>query len=135
MTFFSSTENLDQALSHLQSFVKRYPASAIREPQSIVKLSMRATRTSLVADRPLVRLSTLSEVPDSDVPPLLTWKDLEVLHHRLVAAGRREKDIAYIKYVCKSYEWALRVRRDETMRAKREMEKVQENGITPIFDQ
>ncbi|KAE9389923.1 hypothetical protein BT96DRAFT_1024834 [Gymnopus androsaceus JB14] len=52
------------------------------------------------------------------------------------SSGRREKDIVYIKYVCKSsYEWALRVRRDETMRAKREMEKVQENGITPIFDQ
>ncbi|KAE9389909.1 hypothetical protein BT96DRAFT_889761 [Gymnopus androsaceus JB14] len=132
------TENLDRAMSHLQSFVKRYPASAIREPQSIVKLSMRATRTSLVANRPLVRLSTLSEVPDVDVPSLLTWKDLEVLHHRLVAAGRREKDIAYIKYICKSYEWALRVRRDETMRAKPgrgEMEKVQDNGITPIFDQ
>lgn len=81
-------------MSHLQSFVKRYPASAIREPHSIVKLSMCATRTSLVADGPLVRLTSMTEVPELDVPPLLTWKDLEVLHHRLVAAGRRDKDIA-----------------------------------------
>ncbi|KAF9074462.1 hypothetical protein BDP27DRAFT_1287915 [Rhodocollybia butyracea] len=111
-------DRLDRAMVHLRSFVDRYPASSIRDQQTIVKLAMRSTRTSLVGDRPLVRLTSPAEVPDSRVPPLLTWKDLEVLHHRLIIAGRREKDIAYIKYVCKAYEWALRVRRDETMRAK-----------------
>ena len=36
-----------------------------------------------------------------------------MLHHRLVAYGKG-KDIAYIKWLCKAYEWALRVRRDES---------------------
>ncbi|KAF5381887.1 hypothetical protein D9757_007554 [Collybiopsis confluens] len=112
------TNNVDRALSHLEYFVQRYPASAIRDSGNIVKLPMRSSRTSLVAgDRPLVRLTTQAEMPDWSVPPLMMWRDLEVLHHRLVASGR-ERDIAYVKYVCKSYEWALRVRRDETMRAK-----------------
>jgi len=55
------------------------------------------------------------EVPDDHVPPLLMFDDVEVLHHRLVAteAGR---EIAYLKYLCKAYEWALRVRRDNAMK-------------------
>ncbi|KIK56080.1 hypothetical protein GYMLUDRAFT_204967 [Collybiopsis luxurians FD-317 M1] len=111
-------ENLDRAIAHLHAFVDVYPASAVRDLSNIIKPSMRATRTSLVGDRPLVRLTSQVEIPDRRIPPLLTWKDLEVLHHRLVADGRRERDISYVKYVCKAYEWALRVRRDETMRAK-----------------
>jgi hypothetical protein len=51
------------------------------------------------------------------VPPLLMFHDLELLHHRLVAASMRP-GIAYIKYISKAYEWALRGRRDATMRAR-----------------
>ena len=48
------------------------------------------------------------------------------MHHRLVVdesrgnGGRkgRERDIGYVKYLCKAYEWALRVRRDEGVRAR-----------------
>ncbi len=105
-------------MAHLRSFVERYPPSAIRDPLTIQKPAMRATRTSLVADRPLVRLTSTVEVPDGHIPPLLVWRDLEVLHHRMVGMRGKEKDIAYIKYVCKAYEWALRVRRDEGMKMK-----------------
>lgn len=62
-------------------------------------------------------MTTTQEVPDDHVPPLLTFTDLDVLHHRLVAAGNMGRDIGYLKYICKAYEWALRVRRDETMTA------------------
>ncbi|KAG7094683.1 hypothetical protein E1B28_005503 [Marasmius oreades] len=113
----SLTDNLDQALDHVRSFVARYHPSSVRCSRQPQKPNYRSMRTSLVAARPLVRLSTETEVPDDGVPPLLTFSDLEVLHHRLVAANRGEA-IGYIKYICKAYEWALRVRRDETMRAR-----------------
>jgi len=116
---------LDQALSHLHSFCARYPPSSVRQPAS--KPAMRATRTSLVGARPLVRLTSATELPDDTVPPLLTFKDLELLHHRLAAAGRSE--VGYIKYVAKSYIWALRVRRDEALKAKPEKE-----GNSPLED-
>ncbi|KAF9262334.1 hypothetical protein L218DRAFT_441360 [Marasmius fiardii PR-910] len=113
----SLTDNLDEALDHVRSFVKRYPPSSIRSSRPPHKPDYRSMRVSLVGERPLVRLSSELEVPDDRVPPLFTFMDLEMLHHRLAAAQRAE-DIGYIKYVCKAYEWALRVRRDETMRAK-----------------
>ncbi|KAL0571191.1 hypothetical protein V5O48_010771 [Marasmius crinis-equi] len=108
----------------------------------------RSTRISLQGTRPLVRLSGPAEVPDDSVPPFITFDDLELLHHRLVSAvgagtgagsgvgagagagtgvGRERKEegkrweeeaIGYIKYVAKAYEWALRVRRDEGVRAR-----------------
>jgi hypothetical protein len=62
-------------------------------------------------------MTTTVEVPDDAVPPLLTFRDLEVLHHRLVAF-EMHKEVGYLKWVAKSYEWMLRVRRDEAFRAK-----------------
>jgi hypothetical protein len=62
-------------------------------------------------------MTSAAEVPDDGVPPLLTFTDLELLHHRLVAFGRLE-EIGYLKWVAKAYEWTLRVRRDESFRAK-----------------
>ncbi|EGO20422.1 hypothetical protein SERLADRAFT_477985 [Serpula lacrymans var. lacrymans S7.9] len=106
--------DLDRALTAVKTFVRDYPPSAVR--CAAPKLSMRSTRTMLNAPRPLVRATSSVEVPDDTVPPLLTFTDLEILHHRLVAAGR-QGDIAYLKYVCKAYEGALRVRRRMTMHA------------------
>ena len=75
-------------------------------------------RTMLYATRPIIRLTTPSEVPDDTVPPLLTPDDMELLHHRLVAAGsRRRKDLDYVTYLGKAYMGALRKRRDRTIRA------------------
>ena len=77
---------------------------------------MRSTRMSLGAsDRPLVRLTTALDVQDDDVPPLLTFADLEVLHHRLVAAGDL-RGLAHVKGVCKAYEGALRIRREVALK-------------------
>ena len=76
---------------------------------------MRSTRVLLAAgNRPLVRLTTALDVQDDDVPPLLTFADIEVLHHRLVAAGDG-RGLAYVKWVCKAYEGALRKRREAAL--------------------
>ncbi|KAF8658409.1 hypothetical protein AX16_001962 [Volvariella volvacea WC 439] len=108
--------DLNGALTHVRAFFALYPPSAIR--QFDPKLSISSTRTVLTGNKPLVRMTGTSEIPDDRVPPLLTFGDLEILHHRLVAAGDRENAIGYLKYVSKAYEWALRVRRDEAMKAK-----------------
>ncbi|KAJ8522722.1 hypothetical protein ONZ45_g759 [Pleurotus djamor] len=108
------TGRLDDALSHVRSFVDSYPPPHIRDPRPT--LPMRGTRTVLFARRPLVRTTTPVEVPDDTVPPLLTFGDLDVLHHRL-AAAKRVKDVGYVKWVCKAYEGALRTRRERSLAA------------------
>lgn len=111
---FDRTGLLDEALACLRAFVARYPPSDVRELSSTAtqRPDMRSTRVSLAAsNRPLVRLTTALDVQDDDVPPLLTFEDMEVLHHRLVAAGDR-RSLAYVKWVCKAYEGALRKRRE-----------------------
>ncbi|KAF8192641.1 hypothetical protein K438DRAFT_1906805 [Mycena galopus ATCC 62051] len=105
---------LQRALNHVKAFAERYPPSHVYE--SPPKSGFRSTRTVLVGARPLVRLSTPNEVPDDNVPPLLMFNDLEILHHRLVAAFMTS-GIGYIKYISKAYEWALRSRRDAAMKA------------------
>ncbi|KDR78309.1 hypothetical protein GALMADRAFT_119345 [Galerina marginata CBS 339.88] len=109
------TENISQAMTQLRSFAARYPPDDIRTPSP--KLPLQSTRTSLVGQRPLVRMTSSAEVPDDNVPPLLTFRDIEVLHHRLIME-ERPKDIGYITWLCKAYEWALRVRRDEAVKAR-----------------
>lgn len=106
---------MEKALDLLQYFVRRYPPSSIRTPSE--KLYLRSTRTVLTAPRPLVRMTTTTDVPDDGVPPLLTFNDLEVLHHRLVAF-EMHKEVGYVKWVANAYEWMLRVRRDEGFRRK-----------------
>ncbi|THH17492.1 hypothetical protein EW146_g3327 [Bondarzewia mesenterica] len=108
------SDELDRALDLLRAFVTRYPPVAIREPPTIP--AMRSTRTTLTGAHPLVRLTSATEVPDDTVPPLIGYSNLELLHHRLVVAGRTEA-LNYVKWVCKAYEGALRMRRDATMRA------------------
>jgi len=108
------TNNLDRALTHLRAFVSHYPPSAVRQPSALP--AMRSTRTALNGARPLVRFTTATEVPDDTIPPLIGFSELEILHQRLVAAGKTEA-LGYVKYVCKTYEGALRSRRDATMRA------------------
>ncbi|TFY84004.1 hypothetical protein EWM64_g17 [Hericium alpestre] len=106
------THQLDRSLGHLKDFVSRYPPTAVRQPT--VLPAMRSTRTVLVGARPLIRLSSATEVPDDTVPPVIGFTDLEILHHRLVAAGRRD-GIGYVKFVCKAYAGALRRRRNDTL--------------------
>jgi hypothetical protein len=113
---FDRTGRLDEALECLRAFATRYPPYSVREPSSAQRPVMRTMRVSLAArDHPLVRLTTALDVQDDDVPPLLTFADVEVLHHRLVAVGDR-RGLAYIKWVCKTYEGALRRRREAALK-------------------
>ncbi|KAI0246335.1 hypothetical protein BJV78DRAFT_1286525 [Lactifluus subvellereus] len=112
------TGRIDEALACLRAFVARYPPYVVREqsPPPPTRLSnIRTMRVSLAGARPLVRLTTALDVRDDHVPPLLTFADLETLHHRLVAAGDL-KGLAYVKWVCKAYEGALRRRREAALK-------------------
>ncbi|KAF9054155.1 hypothetical protein BJ165DRAFT_1436534 [Panaeolus papilionaceus] len=109
------TDEIDGALAQLRRFAAEYPASALRQPAP--KHPSRSSRVSLAAARPLVRFIPPSEVPDDHVPPLVTFRDMEVLHHRLIDE-ERPQDIKYLTWLCKSYEWALRGRRDAAMKQK-----------------
>lgn len=104
---------LDRAMQHIKAFEAQYPPNHIRTPAP--KTALRSTRTSLMGSRPLVRMTSETEVPDDHVPPLMLFRDLAVLHHRLMDEGRT-KDIKYVTYLSKSYEWALRVRRDAAVK-------------------
>jgi hypothetical protein len=53
-------------------------------------------------------------VSDDFVPPILTFSDLDVLHHRLRAADH-VKGVKYVGWVCKAYEGELRRRRERTL--------------------
>jgi len=112
---------LDLALEHLKAFAQKYPPISLSRPATNTKPPIRSTRTVLktghstaVAPRPLVRLTSATDVTDDTVPPFVSFSDLELLHHRLVAANRL-KDIKYIKWICTSYTGALRKRRDRTL--------------------
>ncbi|KAI0339109.1 hypothetical protein BDW22DRAFT_1347966 [Trametopsis cervina] len=142
---------LPRAMQHVRSFARAYPPPALHlsspapraslesalfstspivfnpdkpaaDKPAAVKHVHLSTRTSLVGSRPLVRLINSTEIPDETVPPLLTFSELEVLHHRLVSAKRAE-DIRYIKWLSRAYEGALKARRDSIMSAKPVVEK------------
>ncbi|KAJ3564336.1 hypothetical protein NP233_g8356 [Leucocoprinus birnbaumii] len=107
-----SNKQVNQAMALVRLFVERYPPAAIRPPPE--RDYFQSTRTSLFgAARPLVRMTSRVDIPDDSVPPFLTFYDLEYLHHKLVQTGRKQ-EMAYLKWVSKSYEWMLRVRRDES---------------------
>ena len=112
-------------MQHLKAFAKQYPPNDVRTPTP--KTNLRSTRTSLVGLRPLVRMTSESEVPDDHVPPLMMFRDISVLHHRLMDEGRT-KDIKYVTWLCRAYEWALRVRRDASVKA--EVPEVEGKQIT-----
>jgi hypothetical protein len=107
---------LDGALACLRAFVARYPPHTVRATSlPIAEQRLREMRVMLAdRGRPLVRLTTPLDVQDDCVPPLLVFVDVEALHHRLVAAGDL-RGIAYVKWVCKAYEGALRRRREAAL--------------------
>ncbi|KZP12343.1 hypothetical protein FIBSPDRAFT_799096 [Athelia psychrophila] len=115
--------DLDRAVAQVKSFTNRYPPVVMRSPPA--KLPFQSTRTVLLGARPLVRMTSATELPDDTVPPILTFTDIELLHHRLVAMGKT-KDVGFLKWACKAYEGGLRIRRDATMRA--EPRKVQRSS-------
>jgi len=54
---------------------------------------------------------------ESDIPPHLLWSDVDVLHQRLVREGKKG-EVGWLKWVCKSYEVALRKRRRWRLKGK-----------------
>ncbi|TCD68570.1 hypothetical protein EIP91_010495 [Steccherinum ochraceum] len=112
---FSLTGQIDRALSHVKSFVEKYPFPVVRTPAP--RDPYRSTRTILTGARPLVRFTSAVDVPDDTVPPFLTFQEVEVLHHKLIAAKNAE-GIKYLTWVCKSYEGALRKRREKTLQGR-----------------
>ena len=102
-------------MAQLRAFAAKYPPKDVRTPPP--KPHFRSTRTSLVGQRALVRMTAVTEVPDDKVPPMMTFRDLEILHHRLVDEAR-VKDIKYVTWLCKSYEYGLRRRRDAAFNSK-----------------
>ncbi|KIY43210.1 hypothetical protein FISHEDRAFT_53994 [Fistulina hepatica ATCC 64428] len=115
-------DDVDGALSHIRHFVALYPPTDLRDVACTIP--ERSTRTALQAQRPLVHLTARPEVADDHVPPLLLFRDLEVVHHRLIAraytvqpAQRRaaQAGIKYITWVAKSYEGSLRGRRADVL--------------------
>ncbi|KAF8512941.1 hypothetical protein BU17DRAFT_68997 [Hysterangium stoloniferum] len=105
---------LDEAVELLRRFVERYPPALVK--QASPPHPMRSPRVILYADRPLVRLTERSSVPEDRITPFLTFVDIELLHQRAVAM-RRHKHIAYITWVGRAYEGSLRKRRDETFKS------------------
>lgn len=106
------------ALDHLKAFTKRYPPKILSKPVSPTKMPIRSTRTVLKTDaspRPIVRFTSATDITDDAVPPFMSFSDLELLHHRLVAANRVE-GIKHVKWLCKAYSGALRRRRDVTLK-------------------
>ena len=80
---------------------------------------------TLEAPRPLVRLFTPVEVPDDTVPPLLSFPEVEILHHRLVMIGDTA-NIRYLKWVCMSYAGALKQRNEASLCAEPDLFIVEE---------
>ncbi|EJU00254.1 hypothetical protein DACRYDRAFT_109000 [Dacryopinax primogenitus] len=99
------TDQLDESLSLVRVFMKRFPPVSLHaRPQ---------TPGEALAFRPALRSSqaerSLSESDDA-VPPVLLFRDVELLHHRLVARGRFE-DVGFLRWACKAYVGGLRERR------------------------
>jgi hypothetical protein len=107
-----STEERDAALDAVRAFVTAYPPDGVRAPAPAPPFA--STRTVLVGARPLVRLTSAPQMPDDRVPPLLTFGDLRTLHARLAGAGDA-RAVAYVTWVCKAYEGALRRRREAAL--------------------
>ncbi|KAL1938268.1 hypothetical protein VTO73DRAFT_11719 [Trametes versicolor] len=89
------------------------------EAQAGSKLDLGSTRTTLSTPLPLVRLLAPLEVPDDTLPPLLSFQEVEILHHRLVAVAD-EEGVRYLKWGCMAYAGALKQRKEAVLRAQPE---------------
>ncbi|KAG8946320.1 hypothetical protein FRC04_011950 [Tulasnella sp. 424] len=138
----SCAGDTDRAIQLVKEFVEKYPPRYVLPPNSpspttstasvpvavksqtpsssLSNLSLPA-RVSLIAPQPLVRLTVNSKIPDTAIPPFLCFKDIEVLHHRLVAqsetggAGERQtknEALRFLTWTCRAYEGHLKKRKD-----------------------
>ena len=129
LTLIFSHDQIDEALATVERFFERYPPTALRTPPPLTPYD--STRPLLVSPhpRPLVRIVNKSEVGDDLVPPMLTFRDVETLHHRLVLINDKV-GLNGLTYVLRSYQGNLRMRRKETLNAVVSKEMAKE--VTPI---
>jgi hypothetical protein len=91
--------DLDGALGLLEEFRVTYPAADIlRDYQPSPPSSF------------TVRMTTPSTVAEPDIPPLLLFKDVDIVHQRLVREGDL-RNVGKVKWICMAYEKALEKRR------------------------
>ncbi|KIO23502.1 hypothetical protein M407DRAFT_27028 [Tulasnella calospora MUT 4182] len=137
----SCAGDTDRAVQLVKAFVERYPPRSVLptptpsatsattsaaavvkplSPSSLPQLSLPA-RVSLVAAQPLVRLTVNSKIPDTGISPFLCFKDLEILHHRLVSQSEtgspherrmKKEALRFLTWACKAYEGHLKRRKD-----------------------
>ena len=124
-------------MERVRLFAGTFPPKALLTLPTSTKPPLRSTHTTLstsdqysktaaiptpsassilsnIGGRPLVRLSSDTELVDDSVPPFLTFKDVEFLHHRLIIANRLN-DAKYLTWLVKSYSGSLRKRREGTL--------------------
>lgn len=98
-----------ESLSLLARFHKLFPPTTVLQ-----------TYTANPSTPFQIRMTDPTATPESDIPPVMLWNDLDVVHQRLAREGRR-KDIGWLTWVCKSYEVALRKRRRWRLKKKGEV--------------
>lgn len=124
-------------MERIKLFAQAFPPKALLALPTSTKPTLRSTQTilsnsgqtvktptipippvsSTLSDdggRALVRLTSETELVDDSVPPFLTFKDVESLHHRLIAENRLI-DVKYLTWLLKSYSGSLRKRRERTL--------------------
>ena len=94
----SPSTPIEEPISVLSDFHSLYPPSTILDGYS-------ATPATPFQ----IRMTDRTRIAESDIPPTILFGDVDVLHQRLVREGRKE--LGWLKWVCKSYEVALRKRR------------------------
>jgi hypothetical protein len=94
----SPSTPVEDPISLLNNFHSLYPPSSILDGYS-------ATPPTPFQ----IRMTDRTRLAESDIPPNILFGDIDVLHQRLVREGRKE--LGWLKWVCKSYEVALRKRR------------------------
>ncbi|KAG8743849.1 hypothetical protein FRC10_011316 [Ceratobasidium sp. 414] len=126
-------DEIDAALALLRDFVTKYPPTNLKQPDHLASPSHRPSLEHaplanpsctlsglLTAPSPrtglLVRFTTPEQITEPGVAPHLLFTDLALLHHRLVARHpHRRADIAFVTWVCKSYELQMRRRREQML--------------------
>jgi hypothetical protein len=73
-----------------------------------------------------IRMTDRTRIAESDIPPHILWGDVDVLHQRLVREGKGE--VGWLKWVTKSYEVALRKRRNWRLKEGRERRSARATG-------
>jgi hypothetical protein len=94
----SSSTPIEEPIELLNKFYNSYPPTMILDGYS-------ATPPTPFQ----IRMTDRTRLAESDIPPNILFGDVDVLHQRLVREGRKE--LGWLKWVCKSYEVALRKRR------------------------